>query len=62
MSNVFQSIYFVIITGTTVGYGDIIVSDPADKILNAIIIVISICMNSLLTVTVLSTFTMNKQE
>jgi hypothetical protein len=54
--------YYVMITISTTGYGDLSVKQPENKFINCIIIIIGICVNSLLTVTVLSIFAMNQQE
>lgn len=57
-----QTIYFVFISISTTGYGDQLVKDPDNKIINCVIIILGICVNSLLTVTVVGVFSMNQQE
>lgn len=57
-----KNVYFVFITISTTGYGDQVVKDFDNKVINCIIIIVGICVNSLLTVTVLGVFSMNQQE
>lgn len=62
IANIFHTIYFVFITISTTGYGDTVAKDSDNKLINCTIIIVGICVNSLLTVTVLGVFRMNQQE